>query len=237
MDETRSESSAQGSLAGSSRNGMNDECGPSTAAQTVVKSVEELTLLYRPVVPRAAAKVLARLDRHCLRFIELSPFLVIGTSGSGGADVSPRGGPAGFVKAVAHDTLALPDFPGNNRLDSFQNIIENGRIALIFMVPGFAETLRVNGSACVDLDPALRDLTAVGGKRPISVVRVRVEEAYLHCAKAVMRSGLWDPGAQADRSMLPTFGQMLKEQTGDPAAPESDETMLRRYREVLDQSG
>ena len=200
---------------------------------TTITSKEELRSVYKAAIPRAVAKVQKKLDRHCLSFVELSPFVVLGTWGEGGADVSPRGGPAGFVKALDASTLLLPDFAGNNRLDSFENIIENGQAALFFLVPGVNETMRVHGTARLDTDPELRAMCEVDGKLPISVVIIKIEEAYLHCAKALMRSGLWDPTRHVDRATLPTFGQMLKDQTGDPRPPESDAEMLRRYKEVL----
>ena len=140
-------------------------------------------------------KEIRLLDRHCLRFVELSPFCVLATSGEGGGDVSPRGGPAGFVKALDAATLIVPDFPGNNRLDSLENIVENGRVGMLFFVPGMDETLRVNGRASIDIDPELRELGTVDGKLPIAVIRVKVEQAYLHCGKALMRSELWNPKA------------------------------------------
>src|SRR6185295_7298018 len=167
---------------------------------TVIDNKDALRRVYKSPNPRSVKKEIKLLDRHCLRFVELSPFCVLATSGAGGGDVSPRGGPAGFVKALDAGTLIVPDFPGNNRLDSLENIIENGRVGMLFFVPGMDETLRVNGSASIDIDPELRELGIVDGKLPIAVIRVKVEQVYLHCGKALMRSELWNPENHIDRA-------------------------------------
>jgi PPOX class probable FMN-dependent enzyme len=179
------------------------------------------------------AKEIKLLDRHCSRFVELSPFVVLATSGGGGGDVSPRGGPAGFVKVLDPTSLVIPDFPGNNRLDSLENILETGRVGLLFFVPGVDETLRVNGRATIDTDPELRTLGTVDGRLPIAVIRVAVEQAYLHCGKALMRSALWDPGNHIDRGTLPSIGEMIKDQINQQTPAETQEEMLARYRETL----
>jgi PPOX class probable FMN-dependent enzyme len=157
---------------------------------------------------------------------------VLAPFGAGCGDVSPRGGPPGFVKALGDTTLAIPDFPGNNRLDSLENILENGRAGLLFFVPGIDETLRVNGRATIDVDPELRALGTVDGKLPIAVIRVAVEQAYLHCGKALMRSSLWDPTVQVDRSVFPSIGEMIRDQINWSTA-ETQEEMLVRYKETL----
>ena len=157
----------------------------------------------------------------------------MGTGGATGQDVSPRGGPPGFVKVIDENTLVLPDFPGNNRLDSLENLLEDGRIGLLFLVPGVDETLRVNGRAAIDTDLALRAMGTVDGRMPIAVIRVAVEQAYLHCGKALMRSALWDPAAQIERASLPSMGQMLKDQISTDKPAETQEEMLVRYRETL----
>lgn len=191
-----------------------------------------LRTVYRAVHARSAAKELPKLDRHCRRFVELSPFVVMGTFGARGGDVSPRGGPPGFVKALDDATLAIPDFPGNNRLDSFENIVETGIVGLLFLVPGIDESLRVNGRATIETDPELRALGIVDGRTPATVVRVAVEQAYLHCGKALMRSALWDPAVQIDRATLPSMGEMLKDQVNADKA-ETQEEMLQVYRDTL----
>ncbi len=199
---------------------------------TIIEDKDALRRVYKAPQPRSLAKELKRLDRHCRRFVELSPLLVLATSGPGGGDVSPRGGPAGFVRALDDETLAIPDFPGNNRLDSLENILEDGRVGLLFFVPGMDETLRVNGRATIDIDPELRALGTVDGKLPIAVIRVAVEQAYLHCGKALMRSALWDPTMHIDRAALPSLGEMIRDQV-NWATAETQEEMLVRYKETL----
>jgi PPOX class probable FMN-dependent enzyme len=198
----------------------------------MITSKDALRALYRPPNPRSVAKELRQLDRHCRRFVELSPFVVLGSWGERGQDVSPRGGPPGFVHVLDEVHLAIPDFPGNNRLDTLENILENGRIGLLFLVPGVDESLRVNGRAVIETDPALRSLAAVEGRLPITVLRVTVEQAYLHCAKALMRSALWDPAASIERSTLPSMGEMLRDQVNWATAETQDE-MVVRYKETL----
>lgn len=193
-------------------------------------TLEQLRAHYPPAQGRALSKQLDRLDPHCIAFIGLSPFAVLATGGAGGQlDASPRGGAPGFVQVPDPQTLLLPDAKGNNRLDSFSNIAETGRAGLLFMIPGIDETLRVNGEASLSDDPAL--LAHFAGERnpPRMVMRLRVAEAYLHCAKALMRSRLWDSAAQVERSILPTMGQMIQDQTGGSGPQETQEQMLARY--------
>jgi PPOX class probable FMN-dependent enzyme len=178
-------------------------------------------------------KQLDRLDPHCLRFIALSPFVLLSTTGANGlGDVTPRGDRPGFVVAPDDRTLLLPDRPGNNRLDSLQNILDNPGVGLLFLVPGVDETLRVNGRAEIHEDPELLAQFAVDGRLPKTVLRIAVAEAYLHCAKALMRSSLWDPAARIERSSLPSMGQMMKDQIGVTTA-ETQAEMVDRYRQTL----
>jgi PPOX class probable FMN-dependent enzyme len=200
---------------------------------TTIDSKDALRRVYKTPNPRSVQKEIRLLDRHCLRFVELSPLCVLATSGAGGGDVSPRGGPAGFVKALDSATLVIPDFPGNNRLDSLENILETGRVGMLFFVPGMDETLRVNGRATIDIDPELRALGTVDGKLPIAVIRVAVEQAYLHCGKALMRSALWDPAIQIERSSFPSIGEMIRDQINQQTPAETQEEMLTRYRQTL----
>lgn len=194
----------------------------------------DLRTLYAEAGERAVAKQLAALDVHCVRFLELSPFAVLSTAGADGRlDASPRGGPPGFVKAIDARTLWLPDAPGNNRLDSLQNIQATGRVGLLFFVPGVDETLRVNGGAKLSTAIEARERCATDKRLPKLVIEVTVEEAYLHCAKALMRSRLWDPEALNPRSVLPSMGRMLHDQIGIDAPPESQQAMVERYRADL----
>ena len=196
---------------------------------TMIDTLEALRERYPPAHGRSAAKQLSQLDRHCLSFIALSPFVVLATGGSGEMDASPRGGPPGFVKVTAAGSLLLPDFPGNNRLDTLTNLIENGKIGLLFLIPGVDETLRVNGRAQLSDDPALISHFSDEKRLPKLVVEVTVREAYLHCAKALMRSRLWDPASRRPRSVLPTMGQMLNDHTGMVQPPETQQEMEARY--------
>jgi PPOX class probable FMN-dependent enzyme len=195
-----------------------------------VDSFDALRELYPEPKPRAVLKQLAHLDAHCRSFIALSPFVVLATSGAGGTmDASPRGGAPGFVKVADDHTLLLPDAPGNNRLDTFSNIVETGRIGMLFLIPGFDETLRVNGRAVLSTASSELAVCADERRTPKVVIRLAVQEAYLHCAKALMRSRLWSPESRVERSVLPSAGKMISDQTGIVVAPETQEEMARRY--------
>jgi PPOX class probable FMN-dependent enzyme len=200
----------------------------------VIDSRNALRRLYPEPSGRAAAKELDHLDRHCRRFVELSPFVVVASAGADGrVDSSPRGGEPGFVRVVDETTLWLPDSPGNNRLDTLTNLTETGRLGLLFLIPGVDETLRVNGRARVTDDPAVTGTFRTERRTPKVVVQVTVEEAYLHCAKALMRSKLWAPESLRERSVLPTMGRMLADQTGQTGPVETEEEMRARYEKVL----
>ena len=176
-------------------------------------SVHDLRAFYGEPHPLARDKVLPRLDRHCSDFIARSPFLVLGTADAhGNQDVSPRGDPPGFVKILDDGRLAIPDRPGNRRVDSLANIATNPKVALLFMVPGFDETVRVNGRATVTREPALLEELAAQGKPAVAAILVEVEEAFFHCAKAFVRSALWNPASRADRGQLPTLGRIIADQ-------------------------
>lgn len=200
-----------------------------------ISSIEQLRTLYSMPMERAVKKELPSLDRHHKRFIALSPFLTLASRGaSGKADVSPRGDKPGFVLVPDDTTLLIPDWPGNNRLDTLQNIIETSDVGLLFMVPGVDEQLRVNGTAELRTDDELRLQFDTRGRNPKLVIKVAVEAAYLHCAKAIMRARLWDPDNRVERSVLPTMGEMLRDQIGgDSGLPESQSVMVARYREQL----
>ena len=161
---------------------------------------------------RAVLKTQRALDVHMKRFVALSPFVCLGSSSEDGADVTPRGDQPGFVHVLDDATLLIPDWPGNNRLDTLMNIEANPQVGLLFLIPGFNESLRVYGTAEVSLDPALIERWTVNGKHPRSVLRVTVREAFLHCGKAIIRSKLWDESSRVDRSALPPYGQMLKDE-------------------------
>jgi PPOX class probable FMN-dependent enzyme len=160
----------------------------------------------------AARKKIDHLDRHCRRFIELSPFLALATvDAAGDADCSPRGDPPGFVRVIDEHTLVIPDRPGNRLVDSFLNVAERPGVGLLFLVPGFAETLRVNGRGFVVDDAELLATMAIDGKVPKLGLGVEVEEAFIQCGRAANRARLWDPEARRERSALPTIGRILKD--------------------------
>jgi uncharacterized protein len=189
----------------------------------------------------AVKKALPKLDKYCREFIERSPFLTLGTANEKGkVDVSPRGDQPGFVLILDEQTLFIPERPGNNRVDSLTNITLNPNVGLLFLVPGFDETLRVNGRASVVKDPSLLERCAFRGKVPKLGIMVAVEEAYLHCAKAFRRAKLWDPESRQDRKEMPTIGRMILEQTAkvneSPSAEEVkvvDEYVEDNYRNEL----
>ena len=179
---------------------------------STIATRDELRDCYPQPLERSLRKSLTTLDVHMRRFISLSPFLCLGTSGDGGGDVTPRGDAPGFVHVLDDRTLLIPDWPGNNRLDSLTNVVANPNVGLLFFIPGVNETLRVNGVVEITMEPALLERWTVNGKHPRSAMRVTVREAYLHCAKALMRSKLWEDDYRVERTELPSYAQMLKDQ-------------------------
>ncbi len=195
-----------------------------------IEDQQALRALYPDATERALRKQLDHLDPHCQRYVALSPFVVLASLGADGMlDASPRGGAPGFVRVHDAHTLLLPDSPGNNRLDTLGNLIAQGRIGMLFLIPGVDETLRVNGDARVVSDPQLLAGFADDKRTPRVLIEVHVREAYLHCAKALMRSKLWSEQARVERSALPTMNQMIRDQIGSSEPAESQERMLARY--------
>jgi len=181
-----------------------------------------LRALHHQPMSRATDKVLRTLDVHCRRILALSPFCVIATQGPSGADVSPRGDPAGFVRALDDRTLLIPDRVGNNRLDAMTNLLANPRIGLLFLVPGMNETLRINGTARITDDARLLAPSAIAKRAPKVGLVVAVEEAFLHCAKALVRSSLWDASKHIDRAILPSYAEMLLDHVRGLTREEND---------------
>ena len=199
-----------------------------------ITTPQQLRALYAEPTERARRKQLDALDRHCKAFIALSPFVVLATSdATGRVDATPRGGAPGFVVVPDDRTLLLGDAPGNNRLDALQNLLENPQAGLLFMIPGVDETLRVNGRVTLSVDPADLALCSDGRRAPKVVLRMAVQEAFLHCAKAFMRSQLWSDAARLPRERLPTMNQMIREQIGLQEPPETQAQMLERYQRDL----
>lgn len=173
-----------------------------------------LRSLYPPTHTLAAIKSLPALDAHAQDFIRRSPFLCIGTQGAQGrADVSPRGDAPGFVTVLDSTTLAIPDRPGNNRLDTMSNILANPTVGILFIIPGFDDTLRVNGRASLSTDPDLLHSMAVNDRVPTLAIVVQVAEVFLHCAKAFRRSHLWDATQFQNRKDMPSLMAMILDQT------------------------
>ena len=179
-----------------------------------ITSLDALHGLYDAPSERVRLKQIDRLDEHCRAFIAASPFLILATCGSSGADGSPRGDRPGFVEVADDTTLLLPDRRGNNRIDSLRNIVENPAVGLIFLVPGVHETFRVNGRARISADPALLARFAVDGKTPKTVLVITVQEAFIQCARALVRSDLWNPARHVRRDELPSIGTILAAHTG-----------------------
>ena len=200
----------------------------------MIQTIEQLRGLYAPAKERAVKKQLSALDVHCQRFVGLSPFVVISSFGLDQMlDASPRGGAPGFIKVVDAHTLLIPDSPGNNRLDTLENIIHTGKLGMLFLIPGMDETLRVNGTACLSGDAADLALCTTEVRAPKLVIKVNVVQAYLHCAKAFMRSKLWDMQSHIERSLMPSMGDMINEQAKMTTPSETQEEMLARYRAEL----
>ena len=185
--------------------------------------------------PLVEAKVLPRLDRHCRAFIALSPFLVLATADAQGrnVDASPRGDAPGFVLALDDATLLIPDRRGNRRVDSFQNVVAGGGVGIIFLVPGINETVRVNGRGRVVTDQAMLAACEAQGVVPTIGLLVEIEEVFFHCAKALIRSKLWDASRHMERSSFPTLGTILAEQTRIMSVEAANADIAEAYRSRL----
>jgi PPOX class probable FMN-dependent enzyme len=193
----------------------------------------DLASIYPKPTERVLAKARPSLDAHSKKFIEMSPFCVLATSASDGSvDASPRGGTPGFVHVAGPNRLLMPDRSGNNRIDSFRNIVEGtGFVQLIFFVPGIDETLRVGGRGALTADPALMATMVEFGKPPRAVLVIDVKEAYFHCGKALMRSKLWT-AERVERKVMPSIGEVIHDQTG-LGERESQEAIYERYKTQL----
>ena len=181
------------------------------ASDHLVTTMEQLEALYGKPHGPAVVKEIDHISPGYRKLIEAAPFVAIATGGPEGLDCSPKGDAPGFVRILDEKTLAIPDRPGNNRIDGFRNIMRDPRIALLFLIPGVGETLRVNGRAAISIDPQLMQSFAVNGKLPRSVLIVHIESMFFHCSKAIVRSKLWDPATQIDRKSLPSTGTIIAE--------------------------
>jgi PPOX class probable FMN-dependent enzyme len=204
------------------------------AKEHLITTMEQLQALYGEKNPNSVIKEIDHINNGYRALIEAAPFVAIATSGPEGLDCSPKGDAPGFVRILDDKTLAIPDRPGNNRIDGFRNIVRDPRIALLFLIPGVGETLRVNGRAQISIDPELMQGLAVNGKLPRCVLIVNIESIYFHCSKAMVRSKLWDEKAKIDRASLPSTGTIIAELSQgrlggadyDRAAPERIKAQL-----------
>lgn len=213
--------------------------GFETRPEYVISDEAALRDLFPPTHELAAKKCLTRLDRHAREFIERAPFLCLGTQNADGkADVSPRGDPPGFVRIIDQETLAVPDRPGNNRLDSLVNIVSNPSVGLLFLIPGFDDTLRVNGQARLVVDPELLKAMSISGRSPKVAIVVKITSVFMHCAKAFRRSHLWDPERFQNRDDMPSLMKIINDQINETPVSEDelnalDQKLEDSYRKTL----
>jgi len=204
------------------------------ARDHIITSVETLERLYGQPFGPSIAKETDRITAHYRAFIEAAPFFALASAGADGLDCSPRGDAPGFVRVADEKTLLIPDRRGNNRADTLRNILHDPRVALLFLIPGCGETIRVNGRAKISTDPALTQSFLVDGKAPRTVIVVAVDRIYYQCAKAIVRSKLWDPATQIDRKTLPTSGTILAGISGGKiGGPEHDRTYPERIKATI----
>ena len=200
----------------------------------IVTRIDQLEPLYGEPYGPAVVKETDHITAPYRAFIEAAPFFAFASRGSGGMDCSPRGDAPGFVQVADEKTLLVPDRRGNNRIDTLRNILEDPHVALLFLIPGCGETIRVNGRARISIDPALRQGFPVNGQLPRSVIVVTVDRIYYQCAKAIVRSRLWDPSCRVERSSLPSAGTILADLTqGRMGGPEHDRAAPERLKATL----
>jgi PPOX class probable FMN-dependent enzyme len=200
----------------------------------LVTTMDQLEAMYGEIFPPARVKEIDHVNAHYRAFIEAAPFFALATSGPDGLDCSPRGDPAGFVRVHDAKTLLIPDRRGNNRIDSLRNLIDDPRVALLFLIPGCGETIRVNGRAQICTDPELCESFRMEGKVPRCVIVVTVESVYYQCAKAIVRSKLWDPASRIERKSLPSSGTILANITGGKVGgPEHDRDAPARLQATI----
>nr|WKF60537.1 hypothetical protein HUO10_005058 [Paraburkholderia busanensis] len=200
----------------------------------MLTTIEQLEAIYGQPQERAVRKEIPYINEDYRAFIEVAPFVVLATAGPEGLDCSPRGDTPGFVRVIDEHTLALPDRPGNNRIDSLRNVIVQPQLALLFVIPGVGESLRVNGRGRITSEDKWLDSFAVEGKLPRTVLLIDVEAVYFHCSKALVRSKLWDPSRHVERSRLPSAGQMHQRINGAHFdAASYDRELAERVRTTL----
>ena len=203
-------------------------------ADHLVTTVEQLEAIYGQPYGPSLANENDYISPCYRKLIEAAPFVAVATGGPEGLDCSPKGDAPGFVRILDDKTLAIPDRPGNNRIDGYRNILCDPRIAVLFLIPGIGETLRVNGRASISIDPDMMQSFVVNGKLPRSVLIVHIETIFFHCSKAIVRSKLWDAATQIERKSLPSTGSIIAEvsqgkmggEAYDKEAPERIKAML-----------
>jgi PPOX class probable FMN-dependent enzyme len=199
-----------------------------------VTTLEALEALYDKAYGPSIVKEIDHINADYRKFIEAAPFFALATAGPEGLDCSPRGDAPGFVRVQDEKTLLIPDRRGNNRIDSLRNILRDPRVALLFLIPGVSETIRVVGRASISTDPALAESFAVNGKMPRTVIVVAVGRVFFQCSKAIVRSKLWDPARHVARESLPTAGTILAGISGGKiGGPEHDRGQPQRIKETL----
>lgn len=199
----------------------------------MIRDPETLRALYGPPSERAAAKVIDRLDRHCLDFIAASPFLLLATSDGARLDVSPKGDAPGFVRADGDRAILIPDWPGNARIDGLMNVLAHPRVGVLFLIPDVRETLRVNGPATIHDEEAIRARFETRGRLPITVLRVETEEVFTHCSKSMMRSRLWEPETWPKERPVAKLYDMIRDHAAMPVPEMSEDEMLEAFGRVL----
>ena len=194
---------------------------------------KRLREIYGPAKEKAASKILNKLDRHCISFIENSSFVIIGTLNDQNIDLSPKGDPYGFVKVISKKFLEIPDRPGNNRIDGLLNIVKNNFISLLFFIPSVNETLRVQGEAIISEDLDIRERHRLKCNIPKTVLQIKVTQAHLHCGKSMLRGSLWDPKKWHNTRPIPTLFEMIEDQTGIDCEIKEEKAILAQYNKEL----
>lgn len=203
-------------------------------SDSFITSVEQLETIYKDPAEPSLAKETPHITAEYAKFIEASPFVALATTGAEGLDCSPRGDIAGFVRIADARTLMIPDRRGNNRVDSLRNVVRDPRVGLLFLIPGSGTTLRVNGRARLSIEPALLESFMMEGKPPRSVMVIAIDSVYFQCARAIMRSDLWNPAKHVDPKSLPTAGQILAAITAERVGGDTyDKEWLPRAKETL----
>jgi PPOX class probable FMN-dependent enzyme len=208
--------------------------GSNGAGRTITTMAELEAVYNEPAYGPAVFKEVDHINDSYRELVEASPFFALATNGPDGLDCSPRGDPKGFVRVIDRKTIAIPDRRGNNRIDSLRNMIHDPRVALLFLIPGVSETLRIMGRVTISTDPELRASFTMQGKAPRSVLVVAVDKVFFQCAKAIVRSKLWDEATKVERATLPTPGRILAEITdGKMGGPEHDKAYPERLKATI----